>query len=131
MTRTRFILFGVWDPHIHVKKILSSSWNPPNAPDAACQPFFELPDDWPTPCRQWDSHWLRLVQLCFSLLQWPPVDTPGQVSFVELLFDMLFSFSVSAPQDLQKHRDISYKGPQLSNKEYDSSPIILPSVLSI
>ena len=125
---------NVWDLHqqasarvLEAKKATedihpenNTIWNPPNPPEEACQPFFELPAEWPAPCRQWDNHWLRIVQVYFSLLQWPPVDTPGQASFVEVLFDLLITYSTSAPQDMQQHRDTPFEGPRLSTKEYDS-----------
>ena len=80
----------------------------PNPPSDACQPFFEVPAEWPSSCRQWDSHRVRLIQYDFSFLCWPHQNVPRQASFVELLFEMRISFASSAPQGMQKLRTVPF-----------------------
>ena len=52
----------------------------------------------------------------FSFLAWPsPHLTLGQVSFVELAFDLPISCGVSAPRNMQSFRDVPFPGPKLNN----------------
>ena len=91
------------------------AWSPPIPSQEICRLHYEYTPSLLQAHPRWDPNWLKLFLCYFSLLTWPPAHlTLGPVSFVELAFDLLISFGVSAPRNMQQFRDVPFPGPKLN-----------------
>ena len=90
-------------------------WSPPIPSQEICRLHYEYMPALLQAHPRWDPNWLKHFLYYFSLLTWPPAHlTLGSVSFVELAFDLLISFGVSAPRNMQSFRDVPFPGPKLN-----------------
>ena len=92
-----------------------AAWDPPVPSVEVCRLHYEYV---PSPLQthpRWDPNWLKLCLYYFSLLTWPPPHlTAGPISLIELAFDLLITFGVSAPRNMQSFRDVPFTGPRLN-----------------